>query len=116
MLLAGIVAFSITSCKKNLILTPNNQISSEEVFSTPLGYTQAMAKVYGSYATTGNTGPYGNADIQGVDEGTSDFWREFWNCEELTTDEAVITYTDPGVQDLHNMVWDHRTGKYKRDF
>ena len=109
MLLAGIVTFSITSCKKNLILTPNNQISSEEVFSTPLGYTEAMAKVYGSYATTGNIGPNnpsGSGDIQGVDEGTSDFWREFWNCEELTTDEAVITYTDPGVQDLHNMVWD----------
>jgi hypothetical protein len=106
MLLAGIVVFSITSCKKNLVLIPNNELSSEQVFSTPAGYTEAMAKVYGAYATTGNTGPYGNADIQGVDEGTSDFWREFWNCEELTTDEAVITYGDPGVQPLHLMSWD----------
>jgi hypothetical protein len=106
MLIAGIVTVSFASCKKNLILTPNNELTSEQVFSTPLGYTQAMAKVYGAYANTGNTGPYGNADIQGVDEGTSDFFREFWNCEELPTDEAVITYGDPGVQDLHNMVWD----------
>lgn len=102
----GLLSFGITSCKKNLILIPNNQLTSEQVFSTPAGYTQAMAKVYGAYASTGNTGPYGNADIQGVDEGTSDFFREFWNCQELTTDEAVITYGDPGVQDLHNMVWD----------
>jgi len=65
-----------------------------------------MAKVYGAYATTGNEGAAGSPDIQGVDEGTSDFWREFWNCEELTTDEAVITYGDPGVQPLHFMSWD----------
>lgn len=95
----------ITSCKKNLILSPNDQVTSQQVFSTPLGYKQALAKVYGAYALTGNTGPYGSADIQGVDEGTSDFFREFWNVQELTTDEAVITYGDPGVQDLHNMVW-----------
>jgi hypothetical protein len=105
MLTVALLAVSITSCKKNLILAPNNQISSQQVFSTPLGYTQAMAKVYGSYANTGNTGPYGSGDIQGVDEGTSDFFREFWNCEELPTDEAVLTYTDPGVQDIHSMVW-----------
>ncbi len=103
--MAGVMAFSITSCKKNLILTPNNEVTSQQVFSTPLGYTEAMAKVYGAYANTGNTGPNGSPDIQGVDEGTSDFFREFWNCEELPTDEAVLTYTDPGVQDLHNMVW-----------
>ncbi|WP_158988842.1 RagB/SusD family nutrient uptake outer membrane protein [Mucilaginibacter sp. L196] len=105
-LLAGIVAFSITSCKKNLILSPNNEVTSQQVFSTPLGYTQAMAKVYGAFALTGNEGPAGSPDIQGVDEGTSDFFREFWNCEELPTDEAVITYTDPGVQPLHSMSWD----------
>jgi len=106
MLFAGVVAFSITSCKKNLILTPNNEVTSQQVFSTPLGYTQAMAKVYGAFALTGNEGPAGQPDIQGVDEGTSDFFREFWNCEELPTDEAVITYTDPGVQPLHSMSWD----------
>ncbi len=106
--MAGIVAISISSCKKNLILAPNDQVTSLQVFSTPAGYTQAMAKVYGSFALTGNIGPNnpsGPGDIVGIDEGTSDFFREFWNCEELTTDEAVITYGDPGVQDLHNMVW-----------
>lgn len=106
MLVFGFLAASITSCKKNLILTPSDQVTSQQVFSTPAGYTEAMAKVYGAYANTGNTGPYGSGDIQGVDEGTSDFFREFWNVQELTTDEAVITYGDPGVQDLHKMVWD----------
>jgi hypothetical protein len=106
MLAAGILVLGLTSCKKKLILSPNDLVTSQQVFSTPTGYTQAMSKVYGAFANTGNTGPYGSGDIQGVDEGTSDFFREFWNVQELSTDEAVITYGDPGVQDLHNMVWD----------
>jgi starch-binding outer membrane protein, SusD/RagB family len=104
-LTAGLLAVSITSCRRNLILTPNNELTSQQVFTTPAGYTDAMAKVYGSFALTGNIGGSGSGDIAGIDEGTSDFWRLYWNCEELTTDEAVITYGDPGVQDLHNMVW-----------
>ncbi|HEY2582401.1 MAG TPA: RagB/SusD family nutrient uptake outer membrane protein [Mucilaginibacter sp.] len=108
LLTAGLLAVNIISCKKNLVLSPNDAVTSEQVFSDPASITQAMAKVYGSMALTGNIGPYnpsGPGDIAGIDEGTSDFFRLFWNCEELTTDEAVITYGDPGVQDLHNMVW-----------
>jgi len=104
--MTGILSLFITSsCKRNTVLTPNDQLTSVQVFSTPAGYTQAMAKVYGSFANTGNSGGSGSGDIQGIDEGTSEFFRLYWNCEELTTDEAVITYGDPGVQDLHNMVW-----------
>jgi len=106
MLMTGLLTLFITSsCKRNLVLTPNDQLTSVQVFSTPAGYTQAMAKVYGSFALTGNSGGAGSGDIAGIDEGTSDFFRLFWNCQELTTDEAVITYGDPGVQDLHNMAW-----------
>ncbi|HEY4323547.1 MAG TPA: RagB/SusD family nutrient uptake outer membrane protein [Mucilaginibacter sp.] len=108
LLTASLLAVNIISCKKNLILSPNDAVTSEQVFSDPASITQAMAKVYGSMALTGNIGPYnpnGGGDIAGIDEGTSDFFRLFWNCQELTTDEAVITYGDPGVQDLHNMVW-----------
>jgi len=108
MLMTGLLTMGLISCKKNLILAPNDQLTSQQVFSTVAGYNDAMAKVYGSYALTGNIGPNnpnGPGDIAGIDEGTSDFFRLFWNCQELTTDEAVITYGDPGVQDLHNMSW-----------
>jgi hypothetical protein len=105
MLTAGLLAVGMISCKKNLILSPNDAVTQQQVFNNPASITQAMAKVYGSFALTGNEGPDGQPDIAGIDEGTSDFYRLFWNCEELTTDEAVITYGDPGVQDLHNMVW-----------
>jgi hypothetical protein len=105
LLAASLLTIGLVSCKRNLVLAPNDQLTSLQVFSTPAGYTQAMAKVYGSFALTGNSGGSGSGDIAGIDEGTSDFFRLFWNCQELTTDEAVITYGDPGVQDLHNMSW-----------
>ena len=105
MLTVGLLAVSIISCKKNLVLTPNDQVTQQAVFSSPATITEAMAKVYGSFALTGNEGGSGQPDINGIDEGASDFFREMWDVQELTTDEAVLTYNDPGIQDLHNMVW-----------
>ncbi|MDB5024899.1 MAG: SusD family protein [Mucilaginibacter sp.] len=105
LLVAGILTCGLISCNKNKILTPNYEVTSQQVYSTPLGYTQAMAKVYGAFALTGNQGPAGQGDVQGIDEGTSDFFRLLWYAQELPTDEAVIGWGDPGVPDLHQMSW-----------
>ncbi|MGN6637890.1 MAG: RagB/SusD family nutrient uptake outer membrane protein [Mucilaginibacter sp.] len=105
LLITGILTCGLMSCDKNKILTPNYEVTSEQVFSTPAGYTEAMAKVYGAFALTGNQGPSGSGDIQGIDEGTSDFFRLLWYAQELPTDEAVIGWGDPGVPDLHQMSW-----------
>ncbi|HEY0899387.1 MAG TPA: RagB/SusD family nutrient uptake outer membrane protein [Sphingobacteriaceae bacterium] len=97
---------TLTSCEKELNLQPTNDVTSEVVFSNATGYKQALAKVYGSFALTGNSGPAGSADIVGLDEGSNaDFLRGFWKAQELTTDEAVISWGDAGVQDFHNMNW-----------
>lgn len=92
-----------TSCKKALDVTPANDITDDAVYNSVGGYKQAMAKVYAAYALTGNAGPAGNGDVQGIDEGTSDFFRLYWCAQELTTDEAVIGWGDAGLPDLHNM-------------
>ena len=106
LLIAGLFASAaLVSCKKNLILTPNDQVTSATVYSTPAGYKQALAKVYGAYALTGNNGPAGSGDIYGIDEGSSDFFRLYWCAQELPTDEAVVAWGDPGLPDFHNMSW-----------
>lgn len=106
------------SCTKKLDLFPTNDITSEVVYSTAAGYKQVLGKVYGSFALTGNQGPAGNGDVQGIDEGFSDFYRLFWKAQELSTDEAVITWGDVGIQDFHNMNWTSNnsflTGLYYR--
>jgi starch-binding outer membrane protein, SusD/RagB family len=105
-MIAGAVAVStLASCTKDLDRLPKNEITAEQVYSTPAGYKQAFAKVYGAFALTGNQGPAGNGDIQGIDEGFSDFLRLYWNAQELPTDEAVIGWGDAGLPDFHNMSW-----------
>ncbi|MGZ3754373.1 MAG: RagB/SusD family nutrient uptake outer membrane protein [Mucilaginibacter sp.] len=118
LLTAVLVTVSLVSCKKNLILTPNYAITQQQVYSTPLGYKQSLAKVYGAFALTGNAGGAGQGDIAGIDEGTSDFFRLLFYAQELTTDEAVIAWGDPGVPDFHQMNWSSSnvvlTGLYYR--
>ncbi|MEI2749413.1 MAG: RagB/SusD family nutrient uptake outer membrane protein [Ferruginibacter sp.] len=98
---------SVTSCTKNLDRFPTNDITSETVYKTFEGYQQAFAKVYGCFALTGNSGPAGNGDVQGIDEGTSDFLRLYWWVQEITTDEAVVQvgWNDPGIHFFHPMNW-----------
>ncbi|MEP7108601.1 MAG: RagB/SusD family nutrient uptake outer membrane protein [Ferruginibacter sp.] len=96
------------SCTKKLDLFPQNDVTSEVVYSTAKGYKESLAKIYGSMALTGNTGPAGAADVffPGSDEGANaDFFRSYWKAQELSTDEAVIAWGDAGIQDFHNMNW-----------
>ncbi|MFC7669155.1 hypothetical protein ACFQT0_18705 [Hymenobacter humi] len=80
-------------------------MTPDKVYVGLAGYKQVLAKLYGGFALTGPTGP-GSGDIGGIDAGTSDYIRQFWSAQELTTDEAVIAWNDPGVQEWHNMNWD----------
>lgn len=96
----------VTSCAKKLDLFPQNDLTSATTYSTPAGYKSVLAKVYGGLATTGNVGPAGASDIQGLDEGSqSPFIRGFFNCEELPTDEAVVSWNDQTIHDFHNLKW-----------
>ncbi|MEO6682488.1 MAG: RagB/SusD family nutrient uptake outer membrane protein [Ginsengibacter sp.] len=103
----GLAIFSMSllvSCHKDLERMPTNGQTSDIIYSTAKGYKLAFAKVYGSFAMTGNDGP-GSGDIQGIDPGTSDFLRLYWGAQELSTDEALVAWGDAGIQDFHNMNW-----------
>lgn len=105
------------SCTKDLNRVPTNGETADAVYSSALGYKLAFAKIYGSMAQTGNNGP-GSGDIQGIDPGTSDFFRLYWGAQELSTGEAVVAWGDAGIQDFHNMNWSSSnpflTGLYYR--
>ncbi len=110
------------SCTEDLDLSPTNDVTEETVYATAAGYKEVLGKVYGSFALTGNIAPANptpfGGDIQGIDEGFSDFYRLFWKAQELSTDEAVISWGDVGIQDFHNMNWTSNnsflTGLYYR--
>lgn len=77
-----------------------------------------FAKIYATLALTGQNGPDGNGDVDGIDEGTSAFVRLIWNLNELTTDEAICAWGDPGVPEMNFNRWsashDQVTGLYGR--
>lgn len=105
-----LTASIVFSCEKKLDLKPTNDIIADDVYSTSLGYKQALAKIYGSMALTGNaSNGAGNPDIPSQiisDEGNSDFLRMLWYLQCLSTDEAGWTYhnnTDP--IGIHQMTW-----------
>ncbi|MDQ6814645.1 MAG: RagB/SusD family nutrient uptake outer membrane protein [Bacteroidota bacterium] len=105
-LVAFVGVSAIASCAKKLDLFPQNDLTSATTYSTPAGYKSVLAKVYGGLATTGNAGPAGASDIQGLDEGSqSPFIRGFFNCQELPTDEAVVSWNDQTIHDFHDLKW-----------
>jgi len=104
-LMLSFVAILFGACVKKLDVLPTNDITADVVYSTADGYKKAFAKVYGAFALGGNNGANGSGDIQGIDGGFSDFFRLYWNAQELPTDEAVVAWGDAGLPDFHKMNW-----------
>jgi hypothetical protein len=101
------VIFILSSCTKDLNLQPLNSDTSDKQYSTPAGYKQVLAKVYGAYSLVSSSG-VGNSDVNvpGItDPGTTDFVRAYWNMQELTTDEAICAWNDGVLQNFHNLNW-----------
>lgn len=96
-----------SSCAKKLDLFPVNDLTPEKTYATAAGYKSVLAKIYGTLAITGNSGPAGNPDISGgLDEGSQvAFIRMFFNCQELPTDEAVVAWNDQTIHDFHDLKW-----------
>ncbi len=99
-------ALTVASCAKKLDLYPVNDLTVTKTYATAAGYKSVLAKVYGGLASTGNAGPAGASDIQGLDEGSqSPFIRGFFNCQELPTDEAIVSWNDQTIHDFHDLKW-----------
>jgi hypothetical protein len=98
----------LTSCFQDL--DPKslgaNSVTSVDVYKTPADFKLGLAKVYASFALSGQQGPSGNPDIINVDEGFATYLREYWNLQELPTDEAVYSWAeDGGIRPLHWQTW-----------
>jgi len=106
-LIAVMVSFT-TSCVKDLDTEPldDDVVTSAGVYDSPQAYRQVLAKLYAGFATTGQQGPAGNADIQGIDEGFSQYIRQYWVAQEIPTDEAVVAWQDPGLPAFNGQQWD----------
>lgn len=101
---AVLLFFALVGCT-DLTVEPKSTVTTANIFSDPAAYQQFLAKIYAGLAVTGQAGPAGNADIQGIDEGFSQYVRLYWQMEEFSTDEAVIAWGDAAIQELNTQLW-----------
>lgn len=103
----AVVALVLTSCLGDL--DPQDLGSkvkdANTVYKTIDDYKKGLAKLYATLALSGQQGPSGQPDIAGIDEGFGNYLRQYWNCQELTTDEAVIGWNDATIKDFHWQTW-----------
>lgn len=108
-ILVAMLGFTLlfSSCVKDLDTVPidPDETTSANVFDDPQSYVQVLAKLYAGLAVTGQQGPAGNGDISGIDEGFGQYLRAYWNQQELTTDEAVMSWNDQTIKDFHYHQW-----------
>lgn len=104
-LIAGI--FIVTSCVKDLNTVPIDPtvVTSATVYKDANAYKQVLAKCYAGLALSGQQGAAGDPDISGIDEGFSQYLRQYFNAQELTTDEAVIAWNDGTLRNYHEQNW-----------
>lgn len=99
-----LVAFVVSACT-DLDLEPRSTATAPVLLTDASSYRAFIARVYAGLAVTGQQGPAGQADISSLDEGFSNYLRQYWQFQELTTDEAIIGWGDEGLPDLHNHTW-----------
>lgn len=101
-----ISAMMFVSCQDELDLAPEDERqTSAAVFNSPESYEQFLAKLYAGIALSGQQGPAGLPDLQGLDEGFSNYLRLYFMMQELTTDEALIGWNDGTIANLHAQTW-----------
>lgn len=94
-------------CTADLEILPEdeNTFLVDDFYNSEDSYKQGLAGVYGNLALTSSQGP-GNSNISGLDAGTSQYGRGFWNLQELTTDEVKWSWeNDPGLRELNRNIW-----------
>ena len=100
---AGLLA-GLPGCT-DVTTEPQSTATPATVFDDPSSYKSFIARVYGGLQITGQQGPAGLPDIQGIDEGFSHYLRQFWQLQELPTDEAVIGWGDLGLPEIVTQRW-----------
>ena len=104
-LAAGLTTLS-SSCSKELDQTPDYLASNPDVvYSNPTQVFQLLARIYSTYAVSGQGGEGGASDISGIDGGFSNYIRAYWQLQELTTDEAILGWNDGTLPAINSNTW-----------
>lgn len=97
-LLVALMGLGLTACSLDRQpLDPNTD--------TKFNKDAVFAKCYATFGLTGQQGPDGSGDLDGIDEGTSSFYRLFWELNEFCSDEGWWIWNDVGLADIRTLSW-----------
>jgi len=94
-----------TSGCTDVLVEPKSTVTGANIFADPGAYRAFLAKLYAGLAVSGQQGPSGQGDIEGIDEGFGQYIRGLWQLQELPTEEAVIGWGDAGLPELVTLQW-----------
>jgi len=105
---AALLSVSLfSSCVNDLDVLPidPSMDTSDKVYDSQEALYQGLTKIYAGFAVSGQKGPSGNGDLGGFDEGHSQYWRGYFVCQELPTDECVNGWGDGTLPTVSQMTW-----------
>ena len=97
-----VLALGLTACVHDLNVTPIDPSVTMKPDQDAL-----FNKVYATLALTGQNGPDGNGDVDGIDEGTSAFYRMIFELNAFPGDGGFWKWSDgyPGINEMSNLTW-----------
>src|ERR671925_397266 len=104
LLAAALLMLGAVGCTDTTEL-PTSTITDVTYFDDPSSYRAFLARIYAGLAVSGQRGPAGDGDIEGIDEGFSQYLRLYWKMQELPSDEAVIAWGDVGIPEMNTQLW-----------
>ncbi len=113
--LCSLVLFN--ACVNDLDVTPIDPSldTPDKIFTSEQAFLETLTKIYAGFAVSGQKGPSGSGDLGGFDEGHSQYWRGYFVCQELPTDECVNGWNDGNLPQMSTITWG-ANNEYIRSF
>ncbi len=102
-----VMVLALGACTGDLDVSPIDPDSdtADSVLDSEEAFYQVLAKIYAGFSVSGQEGPAGNGDLSGFDEGHSQYWRAYFVCQELPTDECINGWSDGDLPALSQVTW-----------
>lgn len=96
----AVALLSMTACINDLKVESIDPNQKSDINADLL-----LGKIYSTLGTTGQKGPDGDGDLDGIDEGTSSLFRMTFNLNEFPSDQIYWIWPDVGVDDIRKASW-----------
>lgn len=96
----------LTSCVGDLDVSPldSHIQTADKIYAVKENYKKSLFKIYSVLAMSGQEGA-GSSDIDGLDAGNAQFYRSWWNLQQISTDECINAWPDSWVREVNEMSW-----------